>query len=327
MYHLSLPFRHEPRVSFYLAVEEYVAREKRCDEGLFFTWQTGPSVIFGRNQDARREVNVDYCRQHGVATYRRKSGGGCVYADMGNLMLSYVAPGDHVQFIYHQYTTMMVGALRQMGIAAEASGRNDLLVGGGKVSGTAYYQLPGRAIVHGTLLYDTDMEHMTHCLTPDDAKLSSKGVKSVSQRIAILKDHTALTLTEIRDGLTDFLCRDTIALSDDDLKSILRIEQTYRDESFLWGKPATADKVVRSGRLEGVGTLEVSMDISDGRIGDISLAGDFLATGNIGELCRQLTGLQTSRDDIIGRLPADLSHYIAGLTAESLASLLAEDYR
>ena len=100
MYHLSLPPLTDRRVSFYLATEEYVAREKRDVQELFFTWQVKPSVIFGRHQDIHREVNLDYCRKNGVETFRRKSGGGCVYADMGNLMLAYIATGDNIQFIH-----------------------------------------------------------------------------------------------------------------------------------------------------------------------------------------------------------------------------------
>ena len=78
------------RLSFYLAMEEYVARHIDEDD-LFFMWQVRPTVIFGRNQSLENEVNVDYCRANEIEMYRRKSGGGCVYADMGNVMLSYIS--------------------------------------------------------------------------------------------------------------------------------------------------------------------------------------------------------------------------------------------
>ena len=79
-------------LSFYLAMEEFVAR--RLDEpDCFFMWQVEPSVIFGRNQVLENEVNLDYCKAHGIKVYRRKSGGGCVYADMDNLMWSFITSG------------------------------------------------------------------------------------------------------------------------------------------------------------------------------------------------------------------------------------------
>ena len=332
MYHLSLPPLTDRRVSFYLATEEYVAREKRNEQELFFTWQVKPSVIFGRHQDIRREVNLDYCRKNGVETFRRKSGGGCVYADMGNLMLTYIATGDNNQFVYHQYTTMMVGALRHLGIDASATGRNDILVDGGKVSGTAFYQMPGRAIVHGTLLYDTDMRHMSNCLTPDNEKLSSKGVRSVSQRITLLKEHTTLTLDEIRDGLTGFLCRGTVALQTDDLSRIEALERQYLSETFIMGRKneemssarakGQSQEVVRRRRMEGVGTLEARITLTNGRIDDIQWEGDFFQTGDLKELNRRLTGASLTRGDLLSRLPDDLSHIIAGLKAEALAGMM-----
>ena len=72
--------------AFYLAAEEYLARNS--GEDFFMLWRVGPSVIFGRNQDMEAEVNLPFCRREGIGVFRRKSGGGCVYADKGNLMIS-----------------------------------------------------------------------------------------------------------------------------------------------------------------------------------------------------------------------------------------------
>ena len=87
MLHIALPDNKTRRLTFYLAMEEYVARHLKAAD-CFFIWQVEPTVIFGRNQLIDNEVNLDFCRRHNIQTYRRKSGGGCVYADMNNLMLS-----------------------------------------------------------------------------------------------------------------------------------------------------------------------------------------------------------------------------------------------
>ena len=84
------------RLSFYLAMEEYIARHLLHQDDCFFMWQVDPSVIFGRNQVPQNEVNIEYCIEHGIQTYRRKSGGGCVYADQSNVMLSYITPDANV---------------------------------------------------------------------------------------------------------------------------------------------------------------------------------------------------------------------------------------
>ena len=86
MKYVKLPEDKQHKLPFYLAMEEYLA--EHCGEDLLFTWQVEPTVIFGRNQVMLAEVNVDYCEQHHIQYYRRKSGGGCVYADKGNIMVS-----------------------------------------------------------------------------------------------------------------------------------------------------------------------------------------------------------------------------------------------
>ena len=208
MIYIDLPDTEARDAAFYLAMEEHVARTTGPGD-CFFTWQVGPSAIFGRNQVAEAEIDLEYCRSRGIATFRRKSGGGCVYADRGNVMLSYITGGEAVGFTYNKYVQLVLFALRRMGIEATASGRNDIVAGGGKVSGTAFYRLPGRSIVHGTLLYDTNTENMARALTPPADKLQAKGVKSVGQRIALLKDMTTLPLAGLRAALRRELCSES----------------------------------------------------------------------------------------------------------------------
>ena len=164
MKYLELPDNTVRILPFYLAMEEYAARVIG-EESLLFMWQVAPTVIFGRNQLIENEVNLPYCREHSIATYRRKSGGGCVYADMSNIMFSYITRSDNVQTTFNDYTQAIAEMLRSLGLNASSGGRNDVLIDGMKVSGNAFYHLPGRSIVHGTMLYDTDMDHMTQAIT------------------------------------------------------------------------------------------------------------------------------------------------------------------
>lgn len=132
MFYIALPFADTQRLSFYLAMEEFLARHTDIDE-CFFMWQVKPTVIFGRNQLIENEVNMDYCREHGIQTYRRKSGGGCVYADMNNIMFSYINSGENVTMTFDKYINMVVEVLKQLGLEAYTSGRNDILIDGKKV--------------------------------------------------------------------------------------------------------------------------------------------------------------------------------------------------
>jgi len=232
MKYIALPTNKTRQLSFYLAMEEYVA--KCLDEpDCFFMWQVAPSVIFGRNQVLENEVNVDYCRQHHINMYRRKSGGGCVYADMDNLMLSYVSDGDQVGYTFNRFVQMILLVLRKMGVEATGTTHNDIMIGERKVCGTAYYQLPGRAIVHSTMLYDTNMTHMLNAITPGPEKLEKKGIQSVRQRITLLKDHVSLTLDEVKALIRSTLCEGELLLTDEQVKEIETIEQGYLKSEFI----------------------------------------------------------------------------------------------
>lgn len=232
MVYITLPTDEVRRLSFYLAMEEFVAR--RLDESeCFFMWQVEPSVIFGRNQALENEVNVAYCRAHDIKMYRRKSGGGCVYADMDNLMLSYVSDGDNVGYTFNKFVQMILLVLRKMGIEATGTTHNDIMIGDRKVCGTAYYQLPGRSIVHSTMLYDTNMEHMLNAITPSAEKLEKKGIQSVRQRITLLKDHISLNMEELKPFIRETLCDGERLLSASEVAAIEALEQTYLSSDFI----------------------------------------------------------------------------------------------
>lgn len=234
MKYVELPEVRQHTLAFYLAMEEYVAQHAELGE-CFFMWQVDPSVIFGRHQDILAEVNLDYCRDHNIAIYRRKSGGGCVYADQGNVMLSYVASNDDVVATFAHYLGLVSGVLADMGIAATTTTNNDIMIGERKVSGNAYYQLPGRSIVHGTLLYDTDMQNMVASITPPVEKLVRHGVQSVRQRICLLKDHTARPLSDVKRFIREALTDGAITLPPEALAEIEAEERRLLDPDWIYG--------------------------------------------------------------------------------------------
>ena len=165
MEYISLPDSQIRPLSFYLAMEAYVAQHLGQTDA-FFMWQVEPSVIYGRNQVEENEVNMDYCREHGIQVYRRKSGGGCVYADMDNLMLSFITAETNVGFAFNRFVNMVLLVLRKMSVEATGTSHNDIMIGNRKLCGTACRSTPTGSIVHSTLLYDTNMDHMLHAIPP-----------------------------------------------------------------------------------------------------------------------------------------------------------------
>ena len=214
------------RLSFFLAMEEFVARQQLADDA-FFLWQVEPSVIYGRNQVLENEVNLEYCQTHGIQLFHRKSGGGCVYADRDNLMLSYITKEEQVGFAFNRFINMVLLVLRKMGIEATGTRHNDIMIGDRKVCGTACRKTSYGSIVHSTMLYDTNMQHMLHAITPSQQKLAKNGVESVRQRITLLKDYTSLTLEEVKALIISTLCNSERVLTADEVAQIEQIEEQY----------------------------------------------------------------------------------------------------
>ena len=165
---------------FNMSFDEYCLQRLPSDDDVFYLWQNRPSVIIGHNQDAHREVNLDYLRSKGIVLARRVTGGGAVYHDLQNLNYSIVGRKPRIEVI--------VEALRNLGVSAELTGRNDIFVQGRKVSGFARSVFQQRELIHGTLMYDVDLDALTRALDTPESKLNRKGVASVRSRVANLKD-------------------------------------------------------------------------------------------------------------------------------------------
>lgn len=330
MINLQLPFEEPQRLAFYLAMEEWAARELPAGD-YFFIWRVRPTVICGRNQEMDKEVDMNYCREEGIDVVRRKSGGGCVYADLDNFMLSYVCPGDEVTNTFARYTTMVAAMLRGLGLDAAATGRNDVLIGGKKVSGNAFYHMPGRCIAHGTMLYDFDPSVMRRAITPSRAKMESKSVKSVESRVTCLKaEGIELPPAEFGKYMVSTLCDSSLLLTDENVKEIREIEKEYYKPEFLYrkGEMETSDMngiEVRKGRIEGVGELEFRLLLdADGRIERLGATGDFFLTGSLEtEIFQYLHGCLLTRDSLEAALCAtNPSRAIANLTTPHLIDIL-----
>ena len=235
MLKISVP--ENKRLVWYLALEEYVAA--RVKEDTIFFWIVSPTVIFGRHQVMLNEVNTAFCEAHEIAMYRRKSGGGCVYADRGNLMISYITNNTHSEAVFQHYLDLLTHALSQAGYPAVKSEHNDVLVNGRKVSGNACYALPTGTIVHGTLLWNVDFEVLQQAITPTREKLQKHGVESVRQRVVNLSSMPSLqairTVEDMRDYLASCFATETVSLTDEEIRAIDAIEAEYLAPDFIAG--------------------------------------------------------------------------------------------
>ncbi len=279
MKYIELPETKVRRLSFYLAMEEFVARylnEAEC----FFMWQVNPTVIFGRNQLIENEVNLDYCRANQIETYRRKSGGGCVYADRSNIMFSYITQDINVRFTFDKYLRMVAHVLRKLGVNAEASGRNDIHIDGKKVSGNAFYHLPGKSIVHGTMLFNTDMENLVRSITPSNEKLISKGVESVRQHVTNLSEYLSIDIEEFKSFVRQQMCDEAIRLTPEQVLTIEEIEKEYVSDEFIYGNNPRYT-LIKKEHTPSAGELEIRIELKNGMIKNLNVMGDYFLVGDL----------------------------------------------
>lgn len=314
------PSRKTP--AFYFAVEEYVATHFDDDE-YFFIWSVQPCLMVGRNQLIENEINEVYCREHSVGIFRRKSGGGCVYADMGCLQFSYVVNRQNVEETFKKCIGLTASALRAAGIPAETTGRNDILVDGKKVAGAAFYTSPVRNVMHNTLLYNGDLNILQHCITTDKKKFTSKGVPSLGAKVTNVKGYTPLSIDEVAEVARREVCGNACRrLTVTDIAHISELEKNWLSEAFIRGKNPPYTLACKH-RFPDVGVVEAYVSIRNFKIEDIRFGGDFFPLSSLEPLCEALHEVEFSREAVEKTLAAmDVSMLIRGLDNAQLVRLL-----
>lgn len=267
--------------AFNLAFEEYVLLNKTQGDWLLL-WQNRNAVIVGLNQNTPEEINSSFVERHNIAVVRRITGGGAVYHDMGNLNYSFITDvGSSELFSAKPFTDAICRALAELGVKAEATGRNDICIDGRKVSGTAQRIHKNRVLHHGTLLFDSNLEMVAGALKSSPGKFVSKSAKSVRSRVCNIRDCLGYEL-----DMTSFIARlkalltagdfENVCFSRSELAAVEQLaEEKYRSWQWNFGKsPAYSFK--NSNRFDG-GSLEVRANIEHGLIKDIRFYGDYMS--------------------------------------------------
>ena len=280
-----------------LSFDEYCLEQYPSDDRFFYLWRNRPAVIVGLNQNVSTEVNLDYLDAHGICLARRSTGGGAVYHDLQNLNYSIV--GRDVS------PEPVVEALRRLGVPAVLSGRNDIFVDGRKVSGYARRICRDRALVHGTLMYDVDLDTLAHVLDVPGSKLAVKGVASVRSRVANLKDYLPgfATLDALQAALQEILADGDGALpfSEADFAAVQTLRDTkYATWAWNYGQSRAASLVRRA--VLPCGTVEARLSVDRGVLTAVEFAGDFLGSLPASGLAAQLLGARLDRASLLAAL-------------------------
>lgn len=289
-----------------LATEEYLMEAGGMDHKIIlYLWQNEDAVVIGRNQNAYEQCNMDFIKRHNIQIARRMSGGGAVYHDLGNLNYSII--GNPKRFSKDENIKMVIDSIRMFGIHANASGRNDITVGGRKVSGTAYYTNSNAVCQHGCIMIHTDQDAMYRALQIRKDKYISKNINSVYARTVNLqelcKDIDAAKLSE---QLVSVFCKKYCNHRSADIARIY--EDAYYKQlvkkysSDEWNiKENVSSKIDIYGRVR-FGDCSIVFDVEEGVIKKTKIYTDALFVEPVLQVENILCNVLYDKDSIINVL-------------------------
>lgn len=293
---------------FNLAVEDCIFRQMPATQRVLFLWRNADTVVIGRAQNPWKECNTRRMAEDGIKLARRSSGGGAVFHDLGNCCFTFMA--GKPEYDKSVSTGIILRALGTLGIPAEASGRNDLVVntadGSRKISGSAYRETPDRGFHHGTILLNADLSRLADYLNPDVKKLQAKGITSVRSRVANLEELVSgVSFERLCEAITEsffshFNTRcEPERISPDALPDLPGFEQQFaKQSSWEWNFGQAPDFSHLLDQRFSWGGVEIHFDVERGIISRCQIFTDSLSPAPLEALAQKLQGAEY-RPDVV----------------------------
>jgi lipoate-protein ligase A len=293
---------------FNLATEDWIFNTLNPDSHTLFLWRNSETVVIGRSQNPWVECKIDKMEADDVFLARRQSGGGAVFHDLGNTNFTFLSPKDD----YDQAAnfTIIINALKKLGIDADLSGRNDMQVGDKKISGSAFKHAADRSFHHGTLLVNANMQKLGDYLNPHPLKLKAKGIKSVRARVANLVEFNKdINHDTLSDAIIEAFCEDygdtapVEALDEASLSkqpSLNKYYQQMADWDWRFGKTPEFTHHIET-RFDW-GIIDLHLDVKQAVIREVVIFSDALNVELIDLLKEALTDSKYSRNDVKTKL-------------------------
>lgn len=288
-----------------IAVENYLLSLPETEVVTLYLWKNRRTVVIGQNQNPFSEVNLEALETDGGYLMRRRTGGGAVYHDDGNINFSFVVP----KALYDQTRQFRViqRAVADFGIVAELSGRNDILTEGRKFSGNAFSKGKYQDLHHGTLLIKGNMEDLQRYLKPKPTKLQKHGVASVRSRVVNLSElNPSITSESIVPHLRQAFESEYSEYSEySEFSEIIKkpevraLYEQFASDEWRYGKwkSFTAQ---RSAQFDW-GGVELQLTVEGNIITDVQIASDALDLSALAEARRLLVGASTQHPPIAAK--------------------------
>lgn len=312
-----------------LALEEVLLDRAVPGEVMLYLWQNRRTVVIGRNQNPWRECRVEALEGDGGFLARRRSGGGAVFHDLGNLNFTFVA--RHPDYHVARQLGVVTAALARLGVDAQPRGRNDLCVGERKISGNAFQNREDRGCHHGTLMLDVDLDALGCYLSPSADKLRSKGVASVRSRVVNLRELCPGVTVDQLCGLLVQSFGEEYRLTPEELTpgrldaaSRAQLESTtafYASWDWRLGRPIPFTQELTH-RFPW-GEVQLQLQVTGGRVGEAAAFSDALDPQLFVDLPAALRGCPYEADALAARV-ASLGTAGQAPMARDLAQLLGE---
>lgn len=286
-----------------------------------------PCISVGKNQNTISEINSDYVRKNSIPIVRRQSGGGAVFHDLGNLNFTFISCNNNSFSDFKRFTQPIIDLLKTLGINAEFSGRNDLLIDGKKFSGNAQYNYKNKVIHHGTLLFSSQISNLSNALKVKPIKLESKGIKSVKSRVTNISEHLdkPMNISEFRDLVMNYVFslnsnNSYFNLTEKDIENVNKLsKEKYSTWEWNFGNSPNYS-LVNELRYIG-GTLEFHLNVSKGFITDIKFFGDFFGKKDISNVEDLLIGVKHEEESLKEKLNnINIDDYFLGSDVNVLVS-------
>ncbi|AIO18972.1 Lipoyl synthase [Candidatus Izimaplasma bacterium HR1] len=283
--------------SYYFGLEEYLIKDYKGDDDIFLLWSVNPTVMIGRHQITTVEIDQKYVNENNIEIIRRNSGGGAVYTDHGCLQFSFITDKKYHEDIFGSHVNEIIAAINKLGLEAKFTGRNDILVNGRKFSGNAEYIHKDKMVIHGTILFDSNLDHLIGSLTPDKSKLTKHAISSVKSRVVNIGSMIDMDIDKFYNYLVNEIKSIEIPLEELDHKKIETYTQKFLTKEWNYGKNP---KFEYHNKLKfPSGNVTVDVDIKNNKVKNIRITGDYFSLKKIQEFENAFIGIEFTRKSFL----------------------------